>query len=172
MGAAGASGRVAMSRPWLTVVAPHPAIASTIEPGPATERCSAGRGAPARMRAGAAGWWSRPPAHSPTGDRGGDGRLQRTAVGATRCARTARVCWVAARGGGSGSKPATRPASRPVRRSGTRTVRAGRRLLCATCVRKSDYADAAYPLELDRPRGFDAYALLLVDPEHGDPNVS
>src|SRR6266511_1281605 len=58
---------------------------------------------------------------------------------------------------GSGSKPATRP------------VRAGRRLLCATCIRKSDHAADAYPLELDRPRGFDVYAPLSVDPEPAIP---
>ena len=55
----------------------------------------------------------------------GDGWLQWTAVGATRRAGSARVCWVAAAGGGSGSKPATRPVGRPVTRPVRRSVRAG-----------------------------------------------
>ncbi len=131
------------------------------------------RGGRARRRARAGGPRSRPVPPTPRpGIVGGTRRLQRTAVGATRPARTAAVCWVAAAGRGSGSKPASRPASRPARRPGTRPVRAGRRLLCATCIRKSGHAADAYPPKLDRPRGFDVYALLSVDPEHGDPNVS
>src|SRR6266540_5320565 len=110
--------------PWLAVRPPRPAIASRHRAKAATRVVRRGGGAWLRARAG--GPRSRPVPPTPRpGIVGGTSRLQRTAVGAARRARTAMVCWAAAAGRGSGSKPATRSASRPVRRLVGGSVRAG-----------------------------------------------